>query len=78
MLKLYTKTGCPFCNIVLQKMADSNIAFEEKNISDESNLDVLLSIGGKRQIPFLVDEERDISMYESGDIVKYLEEFYIK
>ena len=37
-------------------------------------LDELMEKGGKRQVPFLVDEENGVSMYESDDICRYLEE----
>ena len=29
-------------------------------------------MGGKRQVPFLVDTDRNIQMYESDDIIEYL------
>ena len=32
--------------------------------------------GGKRQVPFLVDDERGVSMYESADIIAYVKEHY--
>jgi len=48
---------------------------QEKNIYDEEqNLKELLQIGGKQQVPFLLDQSADISLYESDDIVEYLEE----
>jgi glutathione S-transferase len=36
----------------------------------------MLELGGEDQIPFLVDTARDVTMYESDDIVDYLEEHY--
>jgi len=76
MLKIYIKTFCPYCAVVLKKLEEDAIPFEELNIENEEVLQELLEKGGKRQIPFLVDEERDVSMYESGDIVNYVEEHY--
>ncbi|KAK1300207.1 hypothetical protein QJS10_CPB13g01112 [Acorus calamus] len=38
--------------------------------------EVVRCIGGKDQFPFLVDPNTGISMYESGDIVKYLFQQY--
>ena len=35
-----------------------------------------MAAGGKRQTPFLVDEERQITMYESDDIIEYLADTY--
>ena len=34
----------------------------------------LLEKGGQAQVPFLVDSERDVSMYESSDIIDYMRE----
>lgn len=33
-------------------------------------------IGGQTQVPFLVDQSKNVTMYESDDIVAYLEENY--
>jgi len=38
----------------------------------------VLEIGGKRQVPFLVDESANISMYESEEIIDYLKQKYVK
>ena len=75
MITIYTKQGCPFCHKVKDYMDDKGVVYEEKDIyeSDE-NLDELMERGGKRQVPFIIDDERGVSMYESDDIVKYLEE----
>ncbi|MDP6450176.1 MAG: glutathione S-transferase N-terminal domain-containing protein, partial [Lentisphaeria bacterium] len=33
--------------------------------------------GGKTQVPYLVDSERDVEMYESEDIIAYIQEHYV-
>jgi glutathione S-transferase len=76
MLKLYTKTHCPYCQIVLGKLDELGLDFEELNIDDEKNVASLMERGGKRQVPYLVDEEYNKEMYESGDIVNYLSNTY--
>ena len=75
MLILYTKTNCPFCEKVLRRAHELGITLETRNIAEPKNLDELMKLGGKRQVPFLVDEERAVSMYESDDIVRYLENY---
>ena len=47
---------------------------------DESDtaLQELLEKGGKKQVPFLVDSEKNVSMYESNDIIDYLRDNYSK
>jgi len=78
MLVLYVRTGCPFCRRVLDYASHYGIALEEKNLSiDEQNLGELLEIGGRQQVPFLLDEWAGISLYESNEIVKYLRQKYV-
>ena len=36
----------------------------------------LIAKGGKKQVPYLIDAERGVSMYESGDIIAHLEQHY--
>lgn len=74
MITLYTKTGCPYCVKVLAQIDQSGLAFEEKNISDGAIGEELVRLGGKRQVPYMIDGE--VSMYESGDIVAYIEKTY--
>jgi glutathione S-transferase len=38
--------------------------------------DELKNLGGKIQVPFLVDPEKNIKMYESDDIISYIEDNY--
>lgn len=78
MLTLYVKTGCPFCRKVLDTGTELGISFEEKNIADDAVAAELVARGGKRQVPYLVDSERGVEMYESGDIDTYLREHYVK
>jgi len=76
MLTLYVKTGCPYCAKVLAAVEELGLTIEEKNIADDAVAEELISLGGKRQVPYLVDSERSVAMYESDDIVDYLREHY--
>jgi len=77
MLTLYYKPSCPFCQRVLGEAERLNVKFNLKDISGDSVLtNELLEKGGKQMVPFLVDTERDESMYESNDIIAYLEQHY--
>ncbi len=77
MLKLYYKPTCPFCRKVLDEAELLGIKFELKDISSSDEIAAeLIEKGGMRQVPYLVDEERNVSMYESDDIVEYLREHY--
>lgn len=52
-----------------------NVEFDLRDISeDESARQELLEKGGKQQVPFLVDSNKGVSMYESSDIIDYIRE----
>lgn len=78
MLTLYIKTGCPFCLKVKALAEELGIALKEKNIADNAVAEELIKRGGKRQVPYLVDLERGVEIYESRDIVEYLKEHYAR
>lgn len=53
-----------------------NVELELKDVSESSEaMTELVAIGGNTQVPFLVDSERNVSMYESSDIIDHLREF---
>ena len=71
-LILYVKTGCPWCQKVLDFATEKGIQFELRNIADPTVAQELINRGGKRQVPYLVDEKNAKEMYESADIIEYL------
>lgn len=76
MLTLYVKTGCPYCVMVLHALDELDVLFEEKNIADAVVAEELVARGGKEQVPYLIDSEKNVGMYESADIVTYLNRTY--
>lgn len=53
------------------------VEFDLKDIeSDDAIAAELIEKGGKRQVPFLVDTEKEVSMYESADIIDYIRDNY--
>lgn len=78
MLVLYVKKRCPYCIKVTDFTHAHHIPIQERDISHLRNLKELLRKGGKRQVPFLVDNENGICMYESDDIIGYLREKYVR
>lgn len=81
MIQLYMRDGCPFCQKVL--LAAQKIGLKEgedfKTINAAPGTpgrDMVLSMGGKAMVPFLVDG--DTAMYESGDIITYLEKKFTR
>lgn len=79
MLTLYYQPWCPFCQHVLGEAEALGVQMHLKDTaSDEAALNELIEKGGKKTVPFLVDSDRGVQMYESGDITTYLKEHYKK
>ncbi len=75
MLTLYYRPSCPYCQAVLGEIEALSIKVTLKDISaDPALIDELVKLGGKKQVPYLVDTERGEKMYESQDIIAYLNE----
>ena len=53
------------------------VDFDLKDIeSDDAIAAELVEKGGKRQVPYLVDTDKDVAMYESNDIIEYIRDNY--
>lgn len=72
MFDLYIMETCPYCKKVMAFLNERQIEYNKIDIADKSNEEALIRLGGKRQVPFLVDKERNIQMYESSDIIEYI------
>jgi len=58
---------------VLAKAEELGVTFNLRDISsDPQAASELLEKGGKQQVPFLVDADNNVSMYESDDIIAYI------
>jgi hypothetical protein len=86
-LVLYQAEGCPHCARVRQFCTEQSLSLTLHNPRTAgtpftggtvTNHDrhTELTGHGQDQIPLLVDTERGESLYESGDIVAYLDEHY--
>lgn len=86
MLELYQAEGCPHSTEVREKLTDLGCSYvvhnprlpgdEGGDVLNEQAHRALTNLGGEDSIPFLVDTEREEQLYESEDIVDYLEEHY--
>jgi glutathione S-transferase len=52
------------------------VVFVLKDTNEPDVAEELIARGGKKQMPYLVDEDKSIEMYESEDIITYLHEHY--
>jgi glutathione S-transferase len=78
MLELYQKEECPYCRKVRTALTEMDLDYVCRNVRGKASKKeaLLLKLGGKAQVPFLVDTARDVRMYESDDIVEYLKKHY--
>ena len=72
MLELFILESCPYCHKVMDFLDSQHMKYRKIDISNKDSENSLIQMGGKRQVPFLVDTERNIQMYESRDIIEYL------
>lgn len=75
-LVLYQFPSCPFCRLVRNRIRQLDLPIAEKNIQrDPEALHELMEGGGRRTVPCLrIDEAGGRRwMYESGDIIRYLD-----
>lgn len=76
MITFYARPTCPYCAKVRTVLDELDVEYIERDISDEEYLEELLAEGGEQQVPFIIDEEQSVQMYESDDIIEYLEKTY--
>jgi len=83
MLELYQAEGCPYSTTVREKLTELGLSYVAHNprshggtVRNEQTHRELTDLGGEDQIPFLLDTDREKALYESEDIVDYLEDHY--
>lgn len=69
-LKLYVLPHCPYCAKVDAFLDEHDARIEHLDVTQGTNGDDLVALGGKRQCPCLIVDGK--AMYESGDIIDYL------
>lgn len=78
MLDLYILETCPYCLKVMHFLDEHKMKYNKIDTSNKPAEEALIKLGGKRQVPFLVDSDRNIQMYESSDIIEYLKTIITK
>jgi glutathione S-transferase len=79
MLELYQREECPFCQKVRVALNDLELDFICRiSKTGSAQREVMMKLGDKPQVPFLVDQEKGIMLYESDAIVEYLYKTYAK
>lgn len=75
-LTLYVRDNCIFSAMALHKVAELGLMPTIKNLKEPGVVDELVERGGKRQVPYLMDEDRGEDLYGSAEIVDYLDRNY--
>ena len=83
MLELFQAEDCGYSQKVRENLTDLGVSYVIHNprtaageTRNEQIHTELQTLGGKDQIPFLVDHQRGVTMYESDNIIDYLETHY--
>ena len=74
MLELYSMDSCPYCVKVKDYLKAHNIEYLEHNVNDPEKAMELMKLGGKAQVPFLADKEKNNYLYDSETIIQYIKE----
>ena len=72
MIDLFILETCPYCKKVMKFMDENGMKYNKIDISNKASEEALIALGGKRQVPFMVDKDRNIQMYESSYIIEYV------
>jgi glutathione S-transferase len=77
MLELYSFEASPYCRIVREALSSLEIPYLLHNVAKGSpSRDAFVARSGKMQVPYLVDPNTGVEMFESAAIVAYLNETY--
>ena len=76
-LELWSFEASPFCRIVRETLCTLEIPYLLHNVGKGSpSRDAFVQRSGKMQVPFLVDPNSGVEIFESADIVRYLRATY--
>lgn len=77
MLILYYKPTCVFSRQVIATASRLEQELDLRDITADAGHDHdLIARGGRHQVPYLVDEEQGVEMYESEAIIAHLQKHY--
>ena len=78
-LELWSFEASPFCRIVRECLSSLELPYRLHNLGKGSpRRPAFVQRSGKMMVPWLVDPNTGASMFESADIVRYLERTYAK
>ncbi len=76
-LELYSFEASPFCRIVREELCSLELPYLLHNVAiGSAHREAYVARSGKMMVPYLVDPNAGVEMFESADIVRYLNETY--
>jgi len=76
-LELWSFEASPYCRLAREALCELEIPYVLHNVAKGSpSREAFVARSKKMMVPYLVDPNRDVAMFESADIVKYLNETY--
>ena len=76
MILLWQFESCPFCAQVRQLLTALHLDFVALDASSQAGKAFVEKLGGKPQVPFLIDTKKHFMLYESNAIIKFLQQGY--
>ncbi len=76
-LELWSFEASPFCRIVREALCELEIPYALHNVARGSpRREAFVARSGRMMVPYLVDPNQNVTMFESADIVAYLNHTY--
>jgi glutathione S-transferase len=77
-LELWSFEASPFCRIAREALSELELPYLLHNVAQGSpKREAFVRRSGKMQVPYLVDPNTSAALFESADIVRYLESTYV-
>ncbi|MDB4994848.1 MAG: hypothetical protein JWM74_2280 [Myxococcaceae bacterium] len=77
LIELYSYEASPHCRIVREKLSELEVPYVLHNVARRSpRRAAFVEMSGKMQVPFLLDTQNNVRMFESREIVQYLDNRY--
>lgn len=78
-LELYSYEASPFSRIVRECLSSLELRYRLHNVAHGSaGREAFVARSGRMMVPYLVDPNTGVEMFESADIVRYLENTYTR
>jgi glutathione S-transferase len=76
-LELYSFEASPFSRLVREALCSLELPYRLHNVAKGSpSREAFVARSGRMMVPYLIDPNSNTEMFESADIVRYLEQSY--